>query len=152
MLAEGVDRETNLKMIAARCIVAVVVNPEIKFTVDAIARATGLARTEVQEAVTSEEWRSMLDENLKERCKMLLARGLDRMEEIMLRSGSEVNQMAAFRAVTTLQRTLTLTLDSHDNAAGESKALEMLNELRRAQQPTKVPFKEIDADDTNGSG
>ena len=127
------DHQRNL-ITAARCVVAAATEPETPFSIEGIAKRTGLSQSVVREALSSEEFRELVEKSTMQRCSAALAKGIGVAEGIMLNSGDPKHQLAAFRTLIGVYKTLVEVTPRHDSLAGEQVIMSMLQELERTKE------------------
>ena len=125
------DRQRNL-VTAARCVVAAATDSETSFSIEGIAKRTGLSQSVVREVLSSEEFRELVEQTAMQRCSAALAKGIGVAEGIMLNSKDPKHQLAAFRTLIGVYKTLVEVTPKHESLAAEHEIMKMLGELERA--------------------
>jgi hypothetical protein len=140
---EGTPEEQAKMMTAMRCIVAVMADPDVPFTHEAVALKLGLRVSTVAEALSSDECLDMLKESCVKRCSLALNRGVAMAEEIMLRGKTEETKLSALRSLTSLYRTLVQSLETHEGKAGERGILDLLDKLENPKPAIEAITEKI---------
>lgn len=116
--------------LAMRCIVAAMVIPGTPFNVEAIAQATGLQEHQVSYALSSEECQKLLEKNCMDACRLAMNRTLRVYMDILTDpETSKETKLSAGRAVTTMYRTLVMSLPKVDSKTGEEEVMKILKTL-----------------------
>ena len=124
------DRQRNL-VTAARCVVAAATDSETPFSIEGIAKRTGLSQAVVRQVLSSEEFRELVETTAMQRCSAALAKGIGVAEGIMIHSDDPKHQLAAFRTLIGVYKTLVEVTPQHESLAGEQAIMSMLQELER---------------------